>query len=207
MDRIVNIANDFALNLAESSWVHLVVLLFSALDAVIPMVPSESVVVALAAISQTSGAPNLVLLGLAAGFGALLGDNLTFQLGRLIGLDRFAWMRRPRMVRAVDAARRELDHRSALLILTARYVPVGRVAVNLTAGATGFGFRRFFPLSVIAATTWASYAVVVGVLAGTWVKENPLYGAAVAVTFAVVIGLAVDRLLAWWRGRRPVSDS
>lgn len=204
MDSLLNGMNEFAVGLSHSWWVCAVVLGFAAFDALIPMVPSESVVVALAAIGSTTGSPNLWLLALAAGTGAWIGDNTTFRLGALIGLDRYAWMRRPRLQRAFAATRTELDRRAALLVLTARYVPVGRVAVNLTAGASGFPRRRFLPLSAVAAGIWAAYNVLVGLVAGQWVEDNPMLGAAVAVSAAVVVGLLLDRGLQKWRARTTV---
>ena len=47
-------------------------------------------------------------------------------------------MRGPRMQAAFRWAGRELRKRPASLILVARFVPIGRVAVNLTAGATHY---------------------------------------------------------------------
>lgn len=47
-------------------------------------------------------------------------------------------MRKQKTAAAFAWARRELDQRAAAIILTARYIPVGRIAVNMTAGATGF---------------------------------------------------------------------
>lgn len=202
MDSLLHGLNDHAVTLADSAWGLVLVFACAAVDALVPMVPSESVVVALAAISMSTGDPNLALLLLAAAGGAFLGDNTTYRIGQRIGLTRFAWMRRPKMQAAFAGARRELDKRSALLILTARYIPVGRVVVNLTAGASGFPAARFVPLSVVGALTWAGYAVLVGVLAGQWVQENPLLGAVVAVSVAAVLGLLVDRGLTWWRARR-----
>lgn len=187
--------NDFAVDLGGSPWVYLAVLAFAAIDAFFPPLPSESIVVALAAIGASTGEPELVVLALAAGAGAFLGDNVTFRVGRSIGVERFSLDRRPRLARAVDRAERELDRRAAILILTARYIPVGRTAVNLTAGATGFRYRRFLPLSLLGASSWAAYSVLIGVVAGTWVKENPLLGAAVAVVVAAGVGFLVDQLL------------
>lgn len=202
MDSLLHGLNSLAVDHAASGWVFFAVFAFSAGDALIPMVPSESVVVALAAIGASTGEPNLWLLGLSAGLGAWVGDNVTFRIGASIGTNRFGWMRGRAMQKAFNAARHELDKRSALLILTARYIPVGRVAVNLTAGASGFPYRRFLPLSLLAAASWASYAVIVGILAGRWVEENPLLGAGIAVVVAIVLGLLIDRGLTLWRARR-----
>ncbi len=195
MGELLERINDFAIDLGGSPWVYVVVLAFAAIDAFFPPLPSESVVVALAAIGASTGDPELVLLALAAGAGAFLGDNFTFRVGRAVGVERFALDKRPRLASAVERAERELDRRAAILILTARYVPVGRTAVNLTAGATGFPYRRFLPLSALGASSWAAYSVLIGVVAGTWVKENPLLGAAVAVVIAAGLGFLIDHLL------------
>ncbi|MDF1704642.1 MAG: DedA family protein [Aeromicrobium sp.] len=198
--------NDFAIDLGGSEWVFVVVLAFAAIDAFFPPIPSESVVVALAAIGASTGEPNLVLLAVSAGLGAFVGDNIAFRIGRVVGVERFDTERRPRLRRAVDRAGYELDPRAALLILTARYVPVGRVAVNMTAGATDFPYRRFLPLCILGAASWSAYSVLIGVVAGTWVKEHPLLGAAVAVVLAAGVGFVIDQLLQRKRRRDLAED-
>ena len=197
--------NDVILDLAGSPWVYLVVFAFVAVDAFVPPVPSESALVALAAVSVSSGDPDLLLLGLVAVAGALVGDNTAYGIGRRLGTDRFAILRKPKAVELIERAEHELDKRAATLILTARYIPVGRVAVNVTAGATRFRYRRFAPLAVIAATAWATYCVLVGLLAGSWVKDQPLLGAAGAIVFALLVGIVIDKLLA--RHRKRAADA
>ena len=197
--------SDFVLGLAGSPWVYLVVLVFAAVDAFFPPIPSESAIVALAAFSASSGDPDLVLLGLAAVAGALVGDHAAYGVGRWMGTERFAILRRPAAVELIERAETELDKRAASLILTARFIPVGRVAVNVTAGATRFRYRRFAPLAVMAATAWATYCVLVGLLAGSWVKDQPLLGAAGAIVFALLAGVVIDKLLA--RHRKRVANA
>jgi membrane-associated protein len=199
--------NDFAIDLGGSEWVFLAVFAFAAIDGFFPPIPSESVVVALAAIGASTGEPHLVLLALAAGVGAFVGDNIAYRLGRVIGVERFSPDRRPRLSRAVDRARYELDRRAAILILTARYIPVGRVAVNMTAGATGFPYRRFLPLCFFAASSWSVYSVLIGVVAGSWVKEHPLIGALIAVTIAALVGFVIDHLMQRKRKREEAGGS
>ena len=207
MGELLEQINDYAIDLGGSPWVYVAVLAFAAIDAFFPPLPSESVVVALAAIGASTGDPDLVLLGLAAGAGAFLGDNFTYRVGRAIGVERFALEKRPRLASAVERAERELDRRAAILILTARYIPVGRTAVNLTAGATGFPYRRFLPLSLLGASSWAAYSVLIGVVAGTWVKENPLLGAAVAVVIAAAVGFLIDQVLQRKRRREDAAGT
>ena len=128
---------------AAAPWVLAVVLLIAVGDALLPPIPSEGVVVALAAVAVAGDGPHLPLLALAAGVGAFLGDTLTFVVGRRYGPQRLARVTRPRVRRVLERASGTLERRGALVVLTARYVPLGRVAVNLTAGATGFPPRRF----------------------------------------------------------------
>ena len=104
-------------------------------------------------------------------------------------------MRRPKVAEAIDRAGRALHRRSARFIIAGRFVPVVRVAINLTAGASAMSVRRFLPLSVTAGTIWASFSVGVGTLGGWWVQDNPLLGMASAIALALVLGTVVDRLV------------
>jgi membrane-associated protein len=188
---------------ATTPWVLLLVLLVAAADALVPPVPSESVVVALAAVSVAGDGPNLVLLGLVAAVGAFLGDTATYLVGRRHGPARLSRTTRPALRRALGRASDALESRGALVILVARYVPVGRVAVNLTAGATGYPRRRFLGFAALATITWSAWSVGVGALAGRWVADNPLLGAAAGITVALLLGLAADhvarQVLGWSR--------
>ncbi|MFQ6171650.1 DedA family protein [Oryzobacter sp. R7] len=189
---------------AAAPWVLLVVALLAAGDALLPPLPSETVVVALAAISVAASGPNLVLLAAAAATGAFVGDTTVFLLGRRFGTARLARVRRRGLRRALDRAADILERRGGLVILAARYVPVGRVAVDLTAGAGGFGPRRFVGLAALAAVSWAAWTVSVGALAGHWLDDNPLLGAAAGITVALALGFAADhavRVVLRRRGR------
>ncbi|HYN67831.1 MAG TPA: VTT domain-containing protein [Ornithinibacter sp.] len=191
---------------AAAPWVLPVVLLIAIGDALLPPIPSEGVVVALAAVAMAGDGPHLGLLALVAGAGAFLGDTLTFLVGRRYGPQRLARVTRPGARRVLERAAGTLERRGALVVLTARYVPLGRVAVNLTAGATGFAPRRFVALSALAATTWAAWSVGVGALAGHWLDGNPLLGSLAGIALALGLGLAVDRVarrLTGWN-RMPV---
>lgn len=199
---ILESLSEFVLALAASPWVYLVVLVVVIIDGFFPPIPSESIVVALGAIAISTNAPNLILLVLITAVGAVIGDSLAYLIGRRIGLDRFGWMRRPRVTAGITRARTALDRRAATLLLTARYVPVGRVVVNMTAGATNFPLRRYLPLASLSALGWSLCTVFIGVLAGTWLKNNPVLGAVVAIAIAFALGLLVDAVLSWIARRR-----
>jgi membrane-associated protein len=180
---------------ADEWWVIPLVTTFCLIDGFFLFLPSETAIVGLSAVSMHHGAPNIWLLLLGGAVGAILGDNVAYRLGKRVGTTRFRWMRRPRAANAFAWARRELDKRGAILVFTARYIPVGRVAVNFTAGATGFPWRRFFWLDFAAAFTWSGYSVAIGALAGHWVHNNPLLGVGIAILVAVIIGILVDHAM------------
>jgi len=187
--------NDLVLALAGSAWVYPVVFVFVVVDGFFPPLPSETVVVALGALAISAGTPNIGwLIGVVA-VGAVLGDGIAYLIGRRIGLTRFGWQRRPGAVRIAGSARAALLSRPASLLLTARYIPVGRVAVNMTAGATGFPVRRFVSFAALGGLGWASYSVLIGVLAGAWLRHNPLLGALLAVAVALLVGVLIDALV------------
>lgn len=187
-----------------SPWLYVIMLAVAVIDGFFPPIPSETVLVAAAAVGASTGEVNIALLCAIAAVGAAIGDNIAFAIGRRLGTGRFAWMRRPRVTAAFDHAQRALDRSSAALILGARYIPVGRVAVNMSAGALGFPWRRFLPLSIVAGTSWSIFSVAIGLLAGSWVKDQPLLSAALGIALALLIGLIIDRVAAA-RRRRAAS--
>ena len=88
-----------------------------------------------------------------------------------------------------------MHQRTAVLVLTARYVPFARVAVNLAAGAGRVPLRRYLPLSAAAGLAWTGYNVTVGAVIGSAFTENPLLGVAVSIPVAIMLGLLIDRLI------------
>lgn len=180
---------------AAAVWVLPALFLLATFDALLPPVPSDSVVITLAAFGAASGSPHLLALGAVAAAGAFLGDNLTFVVARRSRLTRLRTSHRPKVRTAFLRAESELDRRGGLAIVVARYIPVGRVGVNVTAGAGTFSQPRFVLLSAMAAVSWATYSVGIGALAGHWVEQNPLLGAIGGIALAGALGLVVDRVL------------
>lgn len=198
----MDIINELILQAVASPWLYLVMFAVAVIDGFFPPVPSETVLVAAAAVAASSGEVNLVLLCAVAAVGAMIGDNIAYAIGRTVGINRFSWLRRPRVVRAFDWAQQALDRHGAALILGARYIPVGRVAVNMSAGALGYPWRRFLPVSAAAAITWSAYSVGIGLLAGRWLNGQPLLSAVLGVVLALVIGIVIDRVVSALRRRR-----
>ncbi|MFP3466381.1 DedA family protein [Leifsonia sp. SIMBA_070] len=196
--------NEFIAQAAASPWVYLVVFAVVLVDAFFPPVPSESIVIGAAAASVAVGVPNLPLVLACAAAGAVVGDNLTFTIGRAVGFERFRILKRPRLRRAIERARAGMRSRAGMLVLSARYVPVGRVAVNLVAGASGLSRRRFLLLSVIAGASWAITSVTVGVLAGHLLHGNAVLGIVIGIALGLALGAVVDAVLRMASRRREM---
>lgn len=188
----MHIVSDLVMHAASMWWIHPLLLFFCFIDGFAPILPSETLIVALSALSVSSGQPNLGFVALAGFLGAVAGDQVAYRMGRAAGASGFRWMQGARAQATLQWARKELDKRGAMLILTARYIPVGRVAVNFTAGATRFPLRQFTILDIIACATWVGYGIGIGIVAGAWVHEHPLLGAGLAIVIAIVIGFVID---------------
>src|ERR1700755_2509138 len=67
-----------------SPWVYGVVFALAALDAFLPIVPSEATLIT-AGVFAASGRPNVLLVILAGGAGAMLGDHISYLIGRAGG--------------------------------------------------------------------------------------------------------------------------
>ena len=183
---------NWILALAASPLVYLGMYLFAVIDGFFPPIPSESLAIALAALSASTGQPNLALIIASAATGAFTGDQIAYTIGKRLNIRRIPFLAGPRWQKTLDRAGRALTRRGAVVILAARYIPVGRVAVNATAGAVGYPRRRFVGVAAIASLTWALYSAAIGTGAGAWFKGHPLRAVVVGLAGGLLIGLVLD---------------
>jgi membrane protein DedA with SNARE-associated domain len=177
------------------------------LDGVLPMIPSEAVVLA-SGVFAHAATPSLVLIVVATALGVFIGDHLAYGLSRSVLGPRLI-NRSRRVSRAVAAAHRQLDRRPALLIVTSRFLPGGRVTMNLACGTARLPLSRFTPASAIAALAWAAYTAGLGFLGGAAFVENPLLGLLVGLGLSFAFGGAIEliRRRVNLRRLRPVAAS
>jgi membrane-associated protein len=192
---------------------YLIAFLLPCLDAVLPVVPSETVLIAFGVATAGSSDPRIFLLLLCAAAGAFTGDNLSYLIGWRFG----PWAtRRFFAPGSKGAARRDWAERSLRrfgmgLIIVCRFIPGGRTAVTLCCGLIRYSWRRFCAATAIASVIWASYAFLAGRLGGKAFEDKPLVGFAVAFGGALVVSGIVEvirRVIAWRRAAAPgaVSD-
>ncbi len=187
----------WVLGMADSPWLLVAVLALATIDGFFPPVPSESVVIGVAVLAMTGDGPSLWLLVLVAALGAFTGDLIAYTIGTKVPIDRLRIFRGRRGRASLAWARRALAQRGTVLILSARFVPIGRVAVNMTAGAVHFPRARFVLIAAIAAVVWGGYSTLLGIGAGVFLHDHPLVAIAVGVAGGVLIGFAVDATLRW----------
>jgi membrane-associated protein len=171
---------------SASPWTYAVILAVAALDALVPMVPSETTVIS-AGVLAGSGELELALVVAVAAAGAYVGDSSAYWLGRGLS-DRLGrtLFRSEKAAGRRDWAEGALEGHGGPIILGARFVPGGRTAVTVTAGIVGMRWARFALFAAVAAVAWASYAALIGYLGGR-VFEEPLWG--LLAGFGVAFGI------------------
>ena len=202
---VLGAVQDWAIALAGTPLVFVVVYAFATIDGFFPPIPSESVVIALAALFVATEDPNFWILGAVAAAGAFTGDQIAYSIGKHIPVRRLRFMRGERAQKALAWAEHALQERGASFIIAARYIPIGRVAVNMTAGAVRFNRRRFTGLAAIAAISWSVYSVLLGIGAGVWLGHRPWLAVVVGVAGGLTLGVIIDQILAWFM-RRKLSE-
>lgn len=183
------------LALVDSLWIYPSVFAVSLIDAVFPVVPSESVIIGAASAWQAVGQPILPLLFLAGAAGAWCGDQTAYFIGTKVDVRHVSFFRRPKILAALDWAEHALETRGTLYIIAARFIPMGRVAVNLSAGALRFPRRRFMAVDAVATSIWAAWGILIGTAAASLLGDNLLLSIAAGITGGVVLGFAVDKVM------------
>lgn len=186
---------EFVINASESLWAYFWIFIVSMIDGFFPVVPSETIVITMATIGWKEGAPWLPAVWLAAVAGAWCGDQIAYILGSKIHIRSLRLFRGPRGQRTLDWAEHALTHRGAAFIIAARFIPFGRIAVNLSAGALGYNRRRFMIVDAIAVSIWATYGILIGITASS-LGDNLLVSIAIGVIGGVALGWLIDRALA-----------
>lgn len=184
-----------------SGWAYAVVFVLAVVDAVFPVVPSETAVIT-AGVVAAAGDLVLPLVIVAAAVGAFIGDNTAYAIGHRFGArvtKRF--FAGAKAQRRIDWAKRSLDERGGELIAAARFIPGGRTAVTLTAGLTAFGWRRFATYDAAAAVLWACYGGLLGYFGGRAFEEQAWKGLLLALGAALAV-TAFTELVRWLLRRR-----
>jgi membrane-associated protein len=180
----------------------------AATDVLIPLIPSETIVITASVLAAQGDLLIWVIVPVVA-IGAFVGDNLSYWLGRRIGdpvADRLFDDEKgqARLKWAEEALRR----RGAILIGVGRFIPGGRTVTTFAAGTLEMPYRQFLVADAVAASLWAVYVSMLGYLGGETFKETlwlPL-AASFAAAMAVGAGFEAWRRLQSRRGKDILGD-
>jgi membrane-associated protein len=189
-----------------SGWAYVIILVLALLDAMLPIVPSETSVIT-AGVVASAGDLDIALVIASAAVGAFLGDNIVYLAGRRFGeRARQRFFSGEKAKARIDWAERQLQQRAGQLVTGGRFIPGGRTAVALSAGLTKFPWRRYVLLDGIAALAWALYASLLGYFGGRAFEDQPWKGLVLAIVIAFVVVGSVE-VTRWFLGRRRRSTA
>ncbi|PZF83577.1 DedA family protein, partial [Micromonospora deserti] len=168
---------------ASPAWAYLALLGLLVVDAFVPVIPTQVIMITSGALTVYGGLSLPVTIAVGA-LGVFAGDLACYLLGRGTpdrGPPRHAGPGRARRVanRVTQALRRP----GPLVILLCRFVPGGRMAACFSAGRSRYPYRLFLLYEAMAALGWATYGALVGHLGGAALTGS-------AWRLAVVAGVA-----------------
>lgn len=179
-------------------WSYLVIFAAAALECAAfagLLVPGESVVLASGFFAH-QGILERVPVMLAAGLGAIAGDNIGYVLGSRLGRD---WLLRRGSrfgirKRGLARVERFFERQGPKAVFFGRFVGFARALVPFVAGASDMPYRKFVLYDGLGAVLWTIAFVTLGYLAGAswrvveqWISRSGLIlGALVLVAGAVL---------------------
>lgn len=131
---------------------------------------------------------------------AILGDALSYQIGRKSG-PRLFNRPRSRFFRPehLKAAHDYYERHGGKTIVIARFMPIFRTFVPVAAGIAGMGYGRFARFNVLGGALWVLSMTLTGYLLGS---AFPDIGKHIEKLILLVVFLSVlPGLIGWWRSR------
>ncbi|MEJ1201619.1 MULTISPECIES: hypothetical protein [unclassified Streptomyces] len=177
-------------------------------DALLPFLPSGSLVIAAALLSlDHGGAP--VALAVAVAAASFLGDLFVVALARGGSSRTHALLaRHAGLASFAGRMRCHLARRLPSVTVAGRFVPAGRTVLGLTLGARPGQRARYLGWSAFGGLVWACYLVGLGVVNGMWF-ETRWIGFAMSTAVAVTLSTCLARSLRQRAGaeRSPAMSS
>jgi membrane protein DedA with SNARE-associated domain len=196
--------------LSSSGFAYALIAGLVAADGVFPAIPGETALIG-GALLASDGELSLAAVIAAGILGGWVGDNVSFLLGARLGRPLAgALSRGERARRRLAWAQEQLEERGGEMIVSIRFVPVGRTASTFMCGLLAMPWRRFAFFDAVAVIAWTTYAAVLGYMAGRTLGIGGPAVIAIAIAIAVVLGVLGElthQLLRAWRARRHAGSS
>jgi membrane protein DedA with SNARE-associated domain len=181
-------------DLSDSPTFFAIIFVIAVLDSVIPIVPSETMVI-IGGVAAGLGDLNILVVMVCGALGAFIGDNMSYLIGKKAStrIDN-RYRRTAKGAKRLDWAHEQIEERGGLLLITARFVPGGRTLLTLTCGITHQHHRWFMKWTVAAAIIWASYASLLGYFGGKTFEDNHTLAFIVAFTMAISVTAIIEAI-------------
>jgi membrane-associated protein len=159
---------------------------------------------------------NIILLFPVALSAAVMGDNLTYFIGRRVGIPLLAWLERQKRFRwisaqALERGRTYFRRRTSLAIFLTRFLIVALGgAINLLAGLEQYPYRNFLFWDVSGQILGAIIPLGLGyIFAESWEEAASLFGAFsgffLAFLTALILSLVLVRMIRQRRRARTAE--
>ncbi len=135
------------------------------------LVPGEVGMVLAGAAAERSdiGVVGLIAAGAA---GAVLGDSVSYALGRATSGSRLGRRATERLGTKMERAESFFDRRGGLAVFFGRWVGALRAVIPFVAGAAGMPYGRFLAWNVAASIGWVSTVILLGWTFGDAVADT-----------------------------------
>jgi membrane protein DedA with SNARE-associated domain len=193
-------------SLVASHWFYVVLASVAMLDSFLPLVPSEPVII-LAGVFVGAGDASLTLVVLAVGIGAFLGDQIPYGVGWWLGQWLESRLPPGTRRRAVhDWMAQQLHTRGGIVLLTTRFIPVGRYLATLTTGMVRYSYRNYLFFTLLGGLAWSAYTVLSGYLGGKLFQDNVVLATVAGIGVAIVLSGVIELIRKWRFGGKITGD-
>ena len=189
------------IDISRISHPYAIVFIFVTFDAVVPILPSESLLNTGSVLATQEGS-NIEIwrLIVAGSAGAIIGDSILYWISRTV-------LRGFMSNRVAQAEQNEkvadtlamLQDQAPMLIVFGRFVPGVRFAVGATMGITRFSYQRFLFWDIVGGIAWASFACISSALVSTAIGDQPLISMVVSIVItSTILALLYQRVKRGW---------
>jgi membrane-associated protein len=169
--------------------------------AVVPLVPTEAVLIGMGVLAASTGASLIGVVAVAT-VGCSLSDHVLYVLGRVAGGRVLGWLgNRSSGAAAMAWLTRHVTRYGPPVLMAGRWVPAGGTVGAVLVGMLRWRLRRFTPTSAVGSLLWSTYEVLLGYF-GRSVTGQPVTG--LLLSFAVAAVVALSTRVVVRRAQAPV---
>jgi len=189
-------------------WAYLVVFLAVFGDAIFPVFPSETSLIAASTLAA-HGALDLGLVILVGATGSITGDSTLYWIARRGSRRLGRRLEQALSQTTIDAALDVLGENGPVVLVCGRYVPGVRFVVNASMGFAHHRYRHFLVWSAVGGALWATSICALAYAVAAALPGFPLASVVItgALTIcAIAVGFVLMRGSVWSRFRASLRQ-